>query len=75
MDITTGREFKFTNPQDDPNLYPKPPKGYEYSIYGDLYKVKAPSIEKFSNIKLGGCSWGVLIMILLVMFIIYKIKN
>jgi len=73
MDITTGREFKFTNPQDDPNLYPEPPKGYEYSIYGKLYKVKTPSIETFLNIKSNSCNVYVLV-IFLVLFMLYNLN-
>lgn len=36
MDITTGREFPFSNPQDDPHLYPVPPNGFMYNIDGTL---------------------------------------
>ena len=36
MNIYTRREFSFINPQDDPQLYPKLPKGLEYTIYGDI---------------------------------------
>lgn len=36
MDITTGREFPFTNPQDDPQLYPEPPPGFWYDLDGRL---------------------------------------
>ena len=36
MNIETGREFSFTNPQDDPHLYPKLPIGFSYDIYGKI---------------------------------------
>ena len=36
MNIETGREFKFANPQDDPHLYPSPPTGFGYDINGRL---------------------------------------
>ena len=36
MNPKTGREFSFTNPQDDPDLYPTPPKGFQYDLNGKL---------------------------------------
>lgn len=36
MNSETGREFSFTNPQDDPDLYPTPPPGYHYDLEGML---------------------------------------
>jgi len=36
MNRTTGREFSFTNPQDDPHLYPQPPAGFSYDLDGTL---------------------------------------
>jgi hypothetical protein len=36
MNIATGREFEFKNPQDDPHLYPKPPAGFYYRYDGTL---------------------------------------
>lgn len=36
MDVTTGREFSYVNPQDDPHLYPQPPPGFAYSYKGTL---------------------------------------
>jgi hypothetical protein len=36
MDVVTGREFPFKNPQDDPKEYPKPPAGFKYDISGKL---------------------------------------
>lgn len=36
MNIETGREFEFVNPQDDPHLYPRPPAGFGYDIGGRL---------------------------------------
>lgn len=36
MNIETGREFSFTNPQDDPDLYPRPPPGFSYDLEGRL---------------------------------------
>lgn len=37
MDITTGREFPYTNPQDDPELYPRLPPGLRYSYDGSIH--------------------------------------
>lgn len=39
MNIETGREFGFTNPQDDPQLYPRPPSGFRYNIDGTLQAI------------------------------------
>lgn len=36
MNIDTGREFPFTNPQDDPQLYAPPPPGFSYDLDGRL---------------------------------------
>lgn len=36
MNCQTGREFNFTNPQDDPQLYPKLPEGFHYDLYGNV---------------------------------------
>lgn len=36
MNVETGREFPFTNPQDDPELYRTPPSGYQYDLEGRL---------------------------------------
>lgn len=40
MNSDTGREFDFTNPQDDPRLYAPPPTGFAYRYDGTL--VAAP---------------------------------
>jgi len=40
MNIETGREFSFVNPQDDPQCFGKPPPGYRFDLYGRL--VRAP---------------------------------
>lgn len=37
MNITTGREFSHTNPQDDPKLYPRLPEGFLYDYNGRVY--------------------------------------
>lgn len=39
MDPATGREFSFVNPQDDPDMYPAPPPGFQYDIDGKLYAI------------------------------------
>lgn len=36
MNSETGREFDFTNPQDDPHLYASPPPGFAYRYDGTL---------------------------------------
>ncbi len=36
MNIDTGREFSFPNPQDDPHLYPQPPLGFNYNYNSHL---------------------------------------
>ncbi len=36
MNIDTGREFPFQNPQDDPERYPQPPPGYYHDYDGTL---------------------------------------
>lgn len=36
MNVSTGREFSYTNPQDDPHLYPAPPSGFQYDCEGRL---------------------------------------
>lgn len=36
MNIDTGREFPFTNPQDDPECYQPPPSGFDYDYNGRL---------------------------------------
>ena len=60
MDPKTKREFSFTNPQDDPDLYPTPPKGFCYELNGDLTPIHDESksnsndnnkIEKIKNKK------------------------
>ena len=44
MNIDSGREFSFTNPQDNPELYPTPPKGFGYDLDGHLIALpKIPS--------------------------------
>jgi hypothetical protein len=48
MDPRTGREFNFTNPQDDPELYPSPPAGFQYDIDGHLIAI--PSVSSDSII-------------------------
>jgi hypothetical protein len=40
MDYRTLREFMFTNPQDDPHLYPRLPPAYYYDIYGNVWPVR-----------------------------------
>lgn len=47
MNIETGREFGFTNPQDDPHLYAAPPPGFSYNIDGTLRAV--PSYNRAVN--------------------------
>jgi hypothetical protein len=39
MDPATGREFSWTNPQDDPELYPTPPPGFRYDLEGHLVAI------------------------------------
>ena len=43
MNCETGREFNFTNPQDDPHLYAPPPVGFAYSYDGTLVAVPMTS--------------------------------
>lgn len=31
MNIETGREFSWPNPQDDPDMFPPPPAGFAYN--------------------------------------------
>lgn len=47
MDVTTGREFPFVNPQDDPHKYPRPPPGFRYDIGGRL--VAVPYEDRIGN--------------------------
>ena len=49
MNIETGREFSFTNPQDDPHLYPKLPSGFYYDLNGRV--VALPVNKKIDNKK------------------------
>lgn len=42
MDPATGREFSWPNPQDDPELYPKPPPGFQYDTEGRLVGIPKP---------------------------------
>ncbi len=49
MDIATGREFSFVNPQDDPELYPNPPDGFTYNIDGKLVGIPKPLIQNSLN--------------------------
>lgn len=39
MNIKTRREFTFKNPQDDPDLYPPPPPGFQYDFDGSLMEI------------------------------------
>jgi hypothetical protein len=44
MNPATGREFSFTNPQDDPQLYPAAPARFEYNLDGTLRAIpRAPN--------------------------------
>jgi hypothetical protein len=46
MNPATGREFSFTNPQDDPQLYPAAPAGFEYNLDGTLSAIpRAPNLQ------------------------------
>lgn len=36
MNIDTGREFSYVNPQDDRHLYPTPPPGFYYRYDGSI---------------------------------------
>ncbi len=36
MNIDTGREFDFPNPQDDADMYPTPPLGFRLDYTGNL---------------------------------------
>lgn len=51
MNIQTGREFTFTNPQDDPHLYANPPAGFSYRYDGTLIAVPRarPIFPTFSH--------------------------
>ena len=51
MNLETGREFGFTNPQDDPHLYATPPPGFSYSYDGTLVGVPRhrPTMPSFSH--------------------------
>ena len=49
MNIDTGREFNFTNPQDDPDLYPTPPTGFSYDINGKLIVENIPKLDADGN--------------------------
>lgn len=44
MNIDTGREFSFTNPQDDPELYPPAPPGFSYDLSGRLMALPFNSV-------------------------------
>jgi hypothetical protein len=52
MDIDTGREFSFHNPQDDHQDYPVLPPGFRYDLYGhiirDIYQSRT-SYDKDKN--------------------------
>ena len=46
MDPATGREFSFTNPQDDPQLYPPIPDGFTYDLDGTVRAIpQAPRLS------------------------------
>lgn len=45
MNLHTGREFDWTNPQDDPHLYPPAPDGFDYDRYGNLVAREVDSVE------------------------------
>lgn len=47
MNIETGREFSFTNPQDDPQLYPQLPHGFRYDVYGNVINI--PNLQDQVN--------------------------
>lgn len=49
MDIKTGREFAFTNPLDDPQLYPRPPPGFHYGYDGTLKAAPYNQVPTTSN--------------------------
>ena len=57
MDITTGREFPFTNPQDDPGMYPRPPPGFGYDYQGRLVGVPRTNAVggPHPNVRCDGC--------------------
>lgn len=39
MDVTTGREFKHINPQDDPHLFPRLDPGFRYNHEGQVFGI------------------------------------
>jgi hypothetical protein len=43
MNINTGREFSFTNPQDDRDSFSTPPQGFRYNYDGHLQGVPQTS--------------------------------
>jgi len=46
MNPATGREFSFTNPQDDPQLYPPIPDGFTYNLDGTVRAIpQAPRLS------------------------------
>ena len=51
MNINTGREFDFTNPQDDPQKYATSPPGFRYDWKGRL--VANPMSNNMSNYNTG----------------------
>lgn len=44
MNVTTGREFKHINPQDDPHLFPRLDPGFRYDHTGQVF-----GIPNFNN--------------------------
>jgi hypothetical protein len=60
MNCDTGREFDFTNPQDDPHLYAPPPTGFAYSYDGTL--VAAPMTSRSMGSWIGSRQYSILFL-------------
>src|ERR1700722_18995971 len=46
MNIFTRREFSWVNPQDDPDLYPILPQGFQYDVYGNITYERLPNVAQ-----------------------------
>ena len=51
MNINTGREFDFKNPQDDKHLYPELPEGFRYNLDGTLSAILKKGMQDNETLK------------------------
>lgn len=48
MDVTTGREFKHINLQDDPHLFPQLDRGFRYDHTGQIIGIPSIPNNRFT---------------------------